>query len=107
MVKYYEVEGRLVKLTDDKVTSVFNCYVSIDRYNLIEEDGIFDGKEVHKGDVIVMLYDVNENKNRAYFILNSDSIISNKILRKKEDSLKRENEKEAPCNCECDCADPA
>lgn len=106
MVKYYEVEGRIVKLADDKITPTFHCYVSIDNYVLIEEDGIFDDKEVHKGDVVIIFYDKNKNGNREYTILSEDNYIADKILKIKE----REAEAKCECaspGCECTCSDNA
>lgn len=105
MVKYYEVEGRLVKLENDEVTPVFHCYISVDNYYFIEEDGIFDGKEVHKGDVVIMLYDIEDEK-RLYIILNEDNVITDKIMSIKERSVQRENN-EVSGKCDCKCADPA
>lgn len=104
MVKYYEIEGRIVKLADDEVTPTFHCYVSIDNYVLIEEDGIFNDKEVHKGDVIIIFYDKNKNGNREYIILDKNNYITDKILKIKE------REAKAKCECasseyECICSD--
>lgn len=98
MVKYYEVEGRIVKLANDEITPTFHCYISVDNYTLIEEDGIFNNQEVHKGDVIIMFYIRNENGNRQYLILNGDSVVTKEILKIKE---KRAKESEA-----CECSSP-
>ena len=106
MVKYYEVEGRLVKLENDEVTSVFHCYLSVENYYLIEEDGVFDGREVHKGDVVITLYDITEDGKRSYLILNKDNSLTDKMISIKERSVQRENN-EVSGECNCKCADPA
>ena len=105
MVKYYEVEGRIVKLANDKVTATFNCYISVDRFTIIEEDGIFDGKEVHEGDLIITLYDIDENKNRKYMIVDKDNQFAIKAQQIREQQLKQREECNEACpNCEaCDC----
>lgn len=95
MVKYFEVEGKIVKLTEDNVTAVFNCYVPIDRCNVIDEDGIFDGKEVHKGDVIATLYDGELNKTK-YIIFDKDSVLAKKAARIKAARLEKHAEVAQP-----------
>lgn len=88
MVKYFEVEGKIVKLVDDNVTATFSCHVFIDRYNIVDEDGIFDGKEVHKGDVIATLYVGNPNK-AEYVIFDKDTSIAKKAAKIKEERIEK------------------
>lgn len=106
MVKYYEVEGRIVKLANDGVTPTFHCYISVDNYTLIEEDGVFNNQEVHKGDVVAFLYDKDENGNRLYFILDKDSVIAKRVIAKKGERNKKCKDYECSSpDCDCTCSD--
>ena len=88
MVKYFEVEGKIIKLIDDNITATFSCYVPVDRYNIIDEDGIFDGKEVHKGDVIATLY-VGDLNRAEYIIFDKDTSIAKKAAKIKEERIEK------------------
>ena len=108
MVKYYEVEGRIIKLANDEITPTFHCYISVDNYTLIEEDGVFNNQEVHKGDAVAILYDRDENGNRRYFIFDKDSVIAKRTIAIKEEHNKKC--KDCECSspgCECTCSDKA
>lgn len=95
MVKYFEIEGKIFKLAEGNVTTVFDCYVPINRCNVIDEDGIFDDKEVHKGDVIATFY--NDNPNEAgYIIFDKDSSIAEKAARIKAARLEKHAEVAQP-----------
>lgn len=97
MVKYYNIEGAIVKFTNDTPTVVKRNYVSINNMFRITEDGIIDGKEVHEGDIIFTFYHTKD-----VAIISKDTDLS-KILT--EEMQKRDEIEKAPCcDCNCGCA---
>lgn len=90
MVKYFELDGKIVKLENETITKNFSCHISVNRYNLIEEDGIFDGIEVHEGDIVVTFYDQGSNGKTEYIIYPKDSLLSKKVLSIKSKASEKE-----------------
>lgn len=101
MVKYYNIEGVIVKFTNDTPTVIKRDYVSINNMFRITEDGILDGKEVHEGDIVLTFYCTED-----FAIISKDTDLS-KILTEemqKRDEIEKARCSEPCCGCDCDCA---
>lgn len=59
MVKYYNIDGALVKFVDEVPVIIKRDYVSINNMFRITEDGTIDGREVHEGDIVITFYHTN------------------------------------------------
>lgn len=96
MVKYYNIEGAIVKFIDDIPTVSRQNYVSINNMFRITEDGIIDGREVHEGDIVFTFYHTND-----VAIISKDTDLS-RILT--EEMQKKDEKEKALCSepdCEC------
>lgn len=97
MVKYYNIEGAIVKFIDDVPTVIKRDYISINSMVRITEDGILDGREVHEGDIVFTFY---HTKDLAIIRKGTDLV---KILT--EEMQKRDEKDKACCSepcCECE-----
>ena len=59
MIKYVRASSKLVKIdTDnfDNIETIDHSSTAIDWVWIVPEDGIFEGKEVKEGDIIMRLY---------------------------------------------------
>lgn len=96
MVKYYNINGAIVKFIDDVPTIVKRDYISINNMFRITEDGILAGKEVHEGDIVFTFYHTSD-----VAIISKDTDLS-KILT--EEMRMRDEKEKALCSepdCEC------
>lgn len=96
MVKYYNIEGAIVKFIDDIPTVIKRDWISINNMFRITEDGILDGREVHEGDIVFTFYHTNN-----VAIISKDTDLS-RILT--EEMQKRDEKEKALCSepdCEC------
>lgn len=101
MVKYYNIEGTIVKFTNDTPTVIKRDYVSIKNMFRITEDGILDGKEVHEGDIVLTFYCTED------FAIISKGTDLSKILTEemqKKDEREKARRIEPCCDCDCECA---
>lgn len=91
MVKYYNIDGAIVKFTNDVPTVIKRDYVSINNMFRITEDGLLDGREVHEGDIILTFYCTKD------FAIISKGTDLSEILTK--EMQKRDEIEKTPC-CE-------
>lgn len=92
MVRYYNIEGALVKFVDEVPVVVKRDYVSINNMFRITEDGTLDGKEVHEGDIVITFYHTKD-----VAIIRKDTDLSEILTTEMQ---RRDEIEKAPC-CEC------
>lgn len=100
MVKYYNIEGAIVKFTNDTPTVIKRDYVRMNNMFRITEDGILNGKEVHEGDIVLTFYFTED-----FAIISKDTDLS-KILTEemqKRDEREKANCSEPCCGCNYEC----
>ncbi len=96
MVKYYNVEGALIKLINDTPVVLKRNYISYNNIIIITEDGIIDGKEVHEGDIVITFYHTND-----VAIIRKNTDLAEILISEIQNNNKR---KEISC-CEQKCCD--
>lgn len=90
MVKYYNIDGAIVKFVDDVPTVIKRDWISIHDMFRITEDGIIDGREVHEGDIVFTFFHTKD-----FAIISKDTDLS-RILT--EEMQKRDKEEKARCS---------
>lgn len=101
MVKYYNIEGALVRFVDEVPVVVKRDYLSINNMFRITEDGTLNGRELHEGDIVITFYHTKD-----IAITSKDTDLA-KILTKemqKRDEIEKTRCNEPCCDCDCECA---
>lgn len=109
MIKYLMTEGysRMVifDTKNEDISTVNYTRDNIDYIYIFPEDGVFDGKDVHKGDILFWMYPIgNRRDGKSEAIIVTDEKLKDFYQRLQrfyeEQELKRNN------NMDCDCAEP-
>lgn len=101
MIKYYNIEGALMKFVDEVPTVIKRDYVSINNMFRITEDGTIDGREVHEGDIVITFYHTKD------FAIISKGTDLSEILTKemqRRDGIEKSSCSEPCCDCAKDIA---
>lgn len=98
MVKYYNIEGTVVKFVNDVPAVVKRDYVRINNMFRITEDGILDGREVHEGDIVLTFYCTED-----FAIISKGTDLSEILTAEMQKRDEREKSRcsEPCCGCEC------
>lgn len=99
MIKYIRANSQLVKVdTDnfDNIEAIDRSSHAIDWLWIVPEDGICEGKEVKKGDVIIRLY-CNYNTDAKTVVIPKGEFA--------EHLIKYNAPREDECSDDCDCCE--
>lgn len=105
MIKYFINEGmsrmgRFNTETEEFDTIKYSIPRISDMY-IAPEDGTLNGKEVHKGDIVLQMYSISGDGEQEIFIIADDNLKNYYIRAKEFDKQKSVNNRIA-----CDCAEP-
>ena len=101
MVKYYNIEGALVRFVDEVPVVVKRDYVSMNNMSRITEDGTLDGREVHEGDIVITFY---HTKDIAIISKGTDLSEILTVEMQRRDEIEKASCSEPCCGCNYECA---
>lgn len=79
---------------------------SIDWLWIVDEDGVFNGNPVHKGDIIIRFYSLPGKKDSCETIIVTDNGMKDYYKRYDEALIELENNRKECCEC-CNCCEKA
>ena len=117
MIKYLLPERSrvLIKVDTenlDTVNTLNNHNLNIDWMWIVDEDGEFNNKPVHKGDIIISFYNMpNKTDSKEIIIIDDNNLKDyyrryDEAYKEYENSMKEKNSKCCDC-CECSDVHPA
>lgn len=96
---YYYADGNILMFDNDKLVSLKRNYLSYKNLSILPEDGILNGKEVHKGDIVMTFYDNN------FVVISKDSEFAIIVVERIKEREIRESkccDEASPCDCNAD-----